>query len=70
MVCFREAARKRKGDDFVTPTRYLCCEMRLFHREVVRYLLGGGQLRPEVLAATPDAIALLTAALASCGCDF
>ncbi len=70
VVCFREGARKRKGDDFITPTRYLCCDMRLFHREVVRYLLGGGQLRPEVLAATPDAIALLTAALACCGCDF
>ena len=70
VLCFREAARKRRGDDFVTPTRYLCCDMRLFHREVVRYLLGGGQLRPEVLAVTPDAIALLTAALACCGCDF
>jgi hypothetical protein len=70
VVCFRETARKRKGDDFVTPTRYLCCDMRLFHREIVRYLFGGGQLRPELLAATPDAIALLTAALACCGCDF
>ena len=64
IVCLREPARKRKGDDFVTPTRYLCCNAARFHSDVADYL---SPARDEDRNA---AVALLVAACACCGCDF
>lgn len=64
IVCLKEPARKRKGDDFVTPTRFLCCNAARFHTDVAAYLAPA---RSEDRNA---AVALLVAACACCGCDF
>ena len=63
-MCLKEHARKRKGDDFITPGRYLCCNTARFYREVIDFLAPP---RAEDCAA---AVALLVAACACCGCDF
>lgn len=64
IVCLKEPARKRKGDDFITPTRFLCCNAARFHADVSEYLAPA---RSEDQYA---AVALLVAACSCCGCDF
>jgi len=64
IVCLKEHARRRKGDDFVTPSRFLCCNAARFHSNVADYLAPA---RSEDRNA---AVALLVAACACCGCDF
>jgi hypothetical protein len=64
ILCLKEPARKRKGDDFVTASRFLCCNAARFYNDVVAYLV------PECERDGPAAIALMVAALACCGCDF
>jgi len=64
IVCLKEPARKRKGDDFVTPTRFLCCNAARFHADVSEYLA------PARSEDRDAAVALLVAACACCGCDF
>lgn len=64
IVCLKEHARRRKGDDFVSPGRYLCCNTARFYKEVIDFLEPA---RSEDWAA---AVALLVAACACCGCDF
>ena len=64
IVCLKEPARKRKGDDFVTPARFLCCNAARFHASVADYLA------PARSEDRDAAVALLVAACACCGCDF
>ena len=70
ILCLREPSRKRKGDDFITPARYLCCNMATLHTAVCNNLYGTSNLSDSVAATKPAAVALLVGALASCGCDF
>jgi len=64
IVCLKEHARRRKGDDFITPSRFLCCNAARLHADVAAYLAPA---RSEDRNA---AVALLVAACACCGCDF
>lgn len=64
ILCLKEPGRKRKGDDFFTPTRFLCCNIARFYDDVCEYL------SPPNDSFKPAAVALLVAALACCGCDF
>ena len=34
IVCLKEHARRRKGDDFITPSRFLCCNAARLHADV------------------------------------
>ena len=70
ILCFKERARKRKGDDFVTDAHHLCCDLQVFHRLVLDYLYGSRKLNAETLKSQPAALALLASAIAMCGCDF
>jgi len=70
ILCLKERARKRKGDDFVTDAHYLCCDMQVFHGLVVDYLYGTKNLSETMKQLQPSALALLAVALALCGCDF
>lgn len=66
VLCLREPARKRKGDDFITPTRFLCCNAARFYNDVAEYLAPAPARSEDRNAA----VALLVAACACCGCDF
>ena len=70
LLCLKERARKRAGDDFVTDAHYLCCDMQIFHALVLNYFYGTKHLDDRVHAQKPAALALLAVALACCGCDF
>ena len=70
VLCLKERARKRKGDDFVTDAHYTCCDMQTFHELVLDYVYGTQSLTDAMKARQPAALALLAAALAFCGCDF
>lgn len=70
VLCLKERARKRAGDDFVTDAHYLCCDMQVFHELVLTYFYGTTHLDEQVLAQQPAAMALLAVAIACCGCDF
>ena len=70
VLCLKERARKRQGDDFVTSGHFLCCDMLLFHEAVTEYFYGTLHLSREIVDQQPAAMALLAAALACCGCDF
>ena len=70
VLCLKERARKRAGDDFVTDAHYTCCDMQAFHELVLGYFYGTKSLSDEVRAQQPAALALLAVALALCGCDF
>ncbi len=70
VLCLKERARKRKGDDFVTDAHYTCCDMQAFHELVLDYFYGTKHLTCEMKARQPAALALLAAAVAFCGCDF
>ena len=70
ILCFKERARKRKGDDFVTSAHHLCCDLQVFHGLVLDYLYGTRKLNAETLRHQPAALALLASAMALCGCDF
>jgi hypothetical protein len=70
VLCLKERARKRAGDDHVTDAHYTCCDMQLFHGLVLDYFYGTKSLSPKVVAQQPAALALLAVALALCGCDF
>lgn len=70
ILCLKERARKRAGDDFITNAHYTCCDMQLFHELVLKYFYGTKSLTDEVRARQPAALALLAVALALCGCDF
>ena len=70
ILCLKERARKRAGDDFVTQAHYTCCDMQLFHELVLEYFYGTKKLSAKVVAQQPAALALLAVALALCGCDF
>ena len=70
VLCLKERARKRAGDDHVTDAHYTCCDMQLFHGLILDYFYGTKNLEAKVLAQQPAALALLAVALALCGCDF
>ena len=70
VLCLRERARKRKGDDFETAAHYTCCDMRSFHELILDYFYGTQHLSDAMKAQQPAALALFAAALALCGCDF
>ena len=70
VLCLKERARKRAGDDFVTDAHYTCCDMQLFHELVLGYFYGTKSLDARTRAQQPAALALLAVALALCGCDF
>lgn len=70
ILCFKERARKRKGDDFVTDAHHLCCDLQVFHGLVLEYLYGTRKLNAATLRSQPAALALLASAMALCGCDF
>ena len=70
ILCLKERARKRAGDDHVTGAYYTCCDMQLFHGLVLDYFYGTKSMSPCLAALQPGALALLAVALALCGCDF
>jgi len=70
VLCLKERARKRAGDDFVTDAHYTCCDMQAFHELVLDYFYGTQHLSDAMKARQPAALALFAAALALCGCDF
>ena len=70
VLCLKERARKRAGDDFVTDAHYACCDMQIFHELVLGYFFGTKSLDAKTRAQQPAALALLAVALALCGCDF
>jgi hypothetical protein len=70
ILCLKERARKRAGDDFVTQAHYTCCDMQLFHGLVLEHFYGTKKLNAGTVARQPAALALLAVALALCGCDF
>jgi hypothetical protein len=70
VLCLKERARKRAGDDHVTGAYYTCCDMQLFHGLVLDYFYGTKSMSPCLAALQPAALALLAVALALCGCDF
>lgn len=70
ILCLKERARKRAGDDFVTQAHYTCCDMQLFHGLVLEHFYGTKNLNAGAIARQPAALALLAVALALCGCDF
>jgi len=70
VLCLKERARKRAGDDHVTGAYYTCCDMQLFHGLVLDYFYGTKSMSPCLAALQPGALALLAVALALCGCDF
>jgi len=70
ILCLREPSRVRKGDDFVTESHYLCCDMQVFHAKILEYIYGTRHLTQQVVDQQPLALALLAMALACCGCDF
>ena len=70
ILCLKERARKRKGDDFVTDAHYTCCDMQTFHELMLDYFYGTQHLTDATKARQPAALALLAAVLAFCGCDF
>lgn len=70
ILCLKERARKRAGDDFVTQAHYTCCDLQLFHGLVLEHFYGTTKLNASAIARQPAALALLAVALALCGCDF
>ena len=70
ILCLKERARKRKGDDFITDAHYLCCDTQVLHELVLAYFYGTKSLDAQTRAQQPAALALLAAAIACCGCDF
>jgi len=70
VLCLKERARKRKGDDFETAAHYTCCDMQTFHELILDYFYGTQHLSDAMKAQQPAALALFAAALALCGCDF
>ena len=70
ILCLKERARKRAGDDFVTDAHYLCCDMQVFHAKILEYVYGTRHLSKQVVDQQPAALALLAVGLACCGCDF
>lgn len=70
VVCFKERARQRQGDDFKSGGHYLCCDVHVLHEAMVKYFYGTLDLSREIEAQQSAAMALLAAALACCGCDF
>ena len=70
ILCLKERARKRAGDDFVTQAHYTFCDMQLFHGLVLEHFYGTKKLNAGTIARQPAALALLAVALALCGCDF
>ena len=70
ILCLKERARKRAGDDHVTDAHYLCCDMQVFHAKILEYVYGTRHLTQQVIDQQPAALALLAVGLACCGCDF
>jgi hypothetical protein len=70
ILCLKERARKRKGDDFITEAHYLCCDTQVLHELVLTYFYGTKSLDAQTRAQQPAALALLASAIACCGCDF
>lgn len=70
ILCLKERARKRKGDDFVTDAHYMCCDTQVLHELVMTYFYGTKSPDARTQAQQPAALALLAAAIACCGCDF
>tara|TARA_B110000858_G_scaffold157621_1_gene180472 strand:+ start:2822 stop:4198 length:1377 start_codon:yes stop_codon:yes gene_type:complete len=70
ILCLKERARKRKGDDFITDAHYLCCDMQVFHSSILDYFYGSKSLSQEVKNRQSAALALLAVSIACCGCDF
>ena len=50
ILCLKERARKRKGDDFVTDAHYTCCDMQVFHELVLDYFYGTRHLSDAMKA--------------------
>ena len=59
ILCFKERARKRKGDDFITDAHYLCCDTQVLHERVLDYFYGTQSLDAQTRAQQPAALALL-----------
>ena len=70
ILCLKERARKRKGDDFITDAHYMCCDTQVLHELVLTYFYGTKSLDAQTRAQQPAALALLASAIACCGCDF
>tara|TARA_B100000795_G_C22792650_1_gene437696 strand:+ start:1172 stop:2539 length:1368 start_codon:yes stop_codon:yes gene_type:complete len=70
ILCLRERARKRKGDDFITDAHFLCCDQAVFHHQIELYFYGTTSLSEKTRLQQPSAMALLAIGLACCGCDF
>ena len=70
VLCMTERARKRKGDDHVTPGHLLACDVEVLYELLVQRLFGTTRLGEATAARVPEAIMLLVAAFCLAGTDF
>jgi len=70
LLCLRESSRKRKESAEATPAHYTCFDIENFYANVMTYMFGTKDLKPEVEARKPLVALLLSASIAMCGCDF
>lgn len=70
LLCLRESSRKRKDSAESTPAYYTCFDIENFYANVMTYMFGTKDLKPEVDARKPLVALLLSASIAMCGCDF
>ena len=66
VLCLKERARKRAGDDFVTDAHYTCCDMQAFHELVLDYFYGTQQPERARRRGSPPRSRCCAAALALC----
>ena len=69
MLCFREAAQKRKYAES-TPVQFLCIDVGALYSAVVQFLFGTLNLCPAAIARRRAAVTFLAIGLAACHSDF
>jgi hypothetical protein len=70
ILCLSERSMQRSGDDFRSPAHFTCVDIELLHECLVEQLYGTASLDEATNATVGNALRLLAAALALCGCDF
>lgn len=69
LLCLREPTRRRR-DEPPTPAYFQCIDMATFHASIVKYMFGTNVSLPDFEERTRLTMALFSASVALCGCDF